>query len=147
MSENDYNPEGLTEDQIRIKLLEEQAVEATKNLSKLLDRNNTINERKSDLENQKSNALEIIKDAIENDDIDPEDSWVKELAKVFSWELTREIEVSFTITGTANVNLPYGKSLSDYSFTASDVSIDCDSWSGGVDVSVEDYQLEDINEN
>lgn len=147
MSENDYNPEGLTEDQIRIKLLEEQATAGSQELSKTLDRLKTKTDRVNELNDQKVRALEIIKDAVENDDIDPEDSWLKEVAEVFSWELTREVEVSFTITGTALVNLPFGKSLEDFSFSSSDVSIDCDSWSGGVDISVEDHQLEDINEN
>lgn len=154
MSEIDYNPEGLTEDQIRIKLLEEQATTQAQELSRTIDtvklmtdRLSTMTERKSNLEHQKARAFEVIKDAIEGEDIDPEDSWLKELGEIFLWEFTREVEVSFTITGTATVNLPYGKELSDYSFSSSDVSIDCDSWSGGVDINVEDHQLEDINEN
>ena len=147
MSEIDYNPEGLTEDQIRINLLQEQATAQTQELSRTIDRLNTMTERKSKLEDQKARAFEVIKDAIEGEDIDPEESWLKEIGEIFLWEFTREVEVSFTITGTATVNLPYGKELSDYSFSSSDVSIDCDSWSGGVDINVEDHQLEDINEN
>jgi hypothetical protein len=147
MSEIDYNPEGLTEDQIRINLLQEQATAQTQELSRTIDRLNSITERKSKLEDQKARALEVIKDAIESEDIDPEESWLAELGEIFSWEFTKEVEVSFTITGTATVNLPYGKELSDYSFSSSDVSIDCDSWTGGVEINVEDHQLEDINEN
>lgn len=147
MSEIDYNPEGLTEDQIRIKLLEEQATAGSQELSRTIDRLNTMTERKGKLEDQKYRAFEVIKDAIESEDIDPEEGWLKELGEIFSWEFTREVEVNFTITGTASVSLPYGKELSDYSFSSSDVSIDCDSWTGGVDINVEDHQLEDINEN
>jgi hypothetical protein len=147
MSGIDYNPDGLTEDQIRINLLQEQATAQTQELSRTIDRLNTITERKSNLEDQKYRAFEVIKDAIENEDIDPEESWLAEVGKIFLWEFTKEVEVSFTITGTATVNLPYGKELSDYSFSSSDVSIDCDSWTGGVEINVEDHQLEDINEN
>lgn len=154
MSGIDYNPEGLTEDQIRINILQEQATAQAQELSKTIDtlnlmtdRLNTMTERKSNLENQRASAFEVIKDAIENEDIDPEESWLAEVAKIFLWEFTKEIEVSFTITGTATVNLPYGKELSDYSFSSSDVSIDCDSWTGGVEINVDDHQLEDINEN
>ena len=147
MSGIDYNPEGLTEDQIRINLLQEQATAQTQELSRTIDRLNSMTERKSNLEDQKYRAFEVIKDAIENEDIDPEESWLAEVGKIFLWEFTKEVEVSFTITGTATVNLPYGKELSDYSFSSSDVSIDCDSWTGGVEINVEDHQLEDINEN
>jgi hypothetical protein len=147
MSGIDYNPEGLTEDQIRINILQEQATAQTQELSRTIDRLNSMTERKSNLEDQKYRAFEVIKDAIENEDIDPEESWLAEVGKIFLWEFTKEVEVSFTITGTATVNLPYGKELSDYSFSSSDVSIDCDSWTGGVEINVEDHQLEDINEN
>lgn len=147
MSGIDYNPDGLTEDQIRINLLQEQATAQTQELSRTIDRLNSMTERKSNLEDQKYRAFEVIKDAIENEDIDPEESWLAEVGKIFLWEFTKEVEVSFTITGTATVNLPYGKELSDYSFSSSDVSIDCDSWTGGVEINVEDHQLEDINEN
>lgn len=147
MSGIDYNPEGLTEDQIRINILQEQATAQAQELSKTIDRLNSMTERKSNLEDQKYRAFEVIKDAIENEDIDPEESWLEEVGKIFLWEFTKEIEVSFTITGTATVNLPYGKELSDYSFSSSDVSIDCDSWTGGVEINVDDHQLEDINEN
>ena len=154
MSETNYNPDFLTEDQIRINLLQEQATAQTQELSRTIDtlntmtdRLNTMTERKTNLERQRDSAFEVIKDAIEGEDIDPEESWLAEVGKIFSWEFTREVEVSFTITGTATVNLPYGKELSDYSFSSSDVSIDCDSWTGGVEINVEDHQLEDINEN
>lgn len=147
MSEIDYNPEGLTEDQIRINLLQEQATAQAQELSRTIDRLNTMSERKSKLEDQKYRAFEIIKDAIESDDIEADADWLKEVAEIFSWELKRDVNVRFTITGTAIVSLPYGKELTDFSFSSSDVSIDSDGWNSDAEVSVEDHQLDDINED
>jgi len=146
MSGIDYNPDGLTEDQIRINLLQEQATAQATELSNTIDRLKAKTQRVSDLNDEKYRAFEIIKDAIESDDIEADADWLKEVAEVFSWELKREVNVRFTITGTASVNLPYGKELSDFSFSSSDVSIDCDGWNNDAEVSVEDHQLEDIDE-
>jgi hypothetical protein len=146
MSETNYNPDFLTEDQIRINLLQEQATAQATELSNTIDRLKSKTQRVSDLNDEKYRAFEIIKDAIESDDIEADADWLKEVAEVFSWELKREVNVRFTITGTASVNLPYGKELSDFSFSSSDVSIDCDGWNNDAEVSVEDHQLEDIDE-
>ena len=147
MSGIDYNPDGLTEDQIRINLLQEQATAQATELSNTIDRLKAKTQRVSDLNDEKYRAFEIIKDAIESDDIEADADWLKEVAEVFSWELKREVNVRFTITGTASVNLPYGKELSDFSFSSSDVSIECDGWNNDADVSVEDHQLDDIEED
>jgi hypothetical protein len=146
MSEIDYNPDFLTEDQIRIKLLTEQTQTQATELSNTIDRLKSKTQRVSDLNDEKYRAFEIIKDAIESDDIEADADWLKEVAEVFSWELKREVNVRFTITGTASVSLPYGKELSDFSFSSSDVSIECDGWNNDAEVSVEDHQLEDIDE-
>lgn len=147
MSENDYNPEGLTEDQIRIKLLEEQATASAQELSKTIDRLNLVQERKSKLEDQKYRAFEIIKNAVENEEIDADAQWLDEVGTIFGWEMTTEVEVSFTISGTASVKLPLGKSLEDFSFSASEVVIESDGWGTDADVSVEDYTLDTFDEN
>ena len=147
MSEIDYNPNGLTEDQIRINLLQEQATEQARELSNTIDRLKSKTERVSTLNDEKYRAFEIIKNAIESDDIEADADWLKEVAEVFSWELKREVNVRFTITGTAIVSLPYGKELTDFSFSSSDVSIDGDGWNSDAEVSVEDHQLEDIEED
>jgi hypothetical protein len=116
-------------------------------LSNTIDRLKSKTQRVSDLNDEKYRAFEIIKDAIESDDIEADADWLKEVAEVFSWELKREVNVRFTITGTASVSLPYGKELSDFSFSSSDVSIECDGWNNDAEVSVEDHQLEDIDED
>ena len=147
MSGIDYNPEGLTEDQIRINILQEQATAQATELSNTIDRLKSKTQRVSDLNDEKYRAFEIIKDAIESDDIEADADWLAEVAKVFSWELKRDVNVRFTITGTAIVSLPYGKELTDFSFSSSDVSIDSDGWNSDAEVSVEDHQLEDIDED
>ena len=147
MSGIDYNPEGLTEDQIRINILQEQATAQATELSNTIDRLKSKTQRVSDLNDEKYRAFEIIKDAIESDDIEADADWLAEVAKVFSWELKRDVNVRFTITGTAIVSLPYGKELTDFSFSSSDVSIDSDGWNSDAEVSVEDHQLDDIDED
>lgn len=147
MSENDYNPEGLTEDQIRIKLLEEQAQGQARELSNTIDRLNAKTEKLMKLESKVYKAFEIVKNAVENEEIDEDEQWLDEVSTVLGWDFTNEVEVSFTISGTATVKLPIGKSLDDYSFTASGLSIDSDGWDNEAEVSVDDYSIDDFDEN
>lgn len=152
MSENDYNPEGLTEDQIRIKLLEEQATAQTQELSNALDRiteyqqrMETLRERWGKAQDDKFRAFEVIKRAVEWGEIEADASWLEEVAEIFGWELATEVSVSFTITGTATVKMPFGKTVDDLSFSADSVSITCDD-DNNVEVDVEDSDLTDFDE-
>lgn len=147
MSENDYNPEGLTEDQIRIKLLEEQAQGQARELSNTIDRLNAKTEMLMKLESKVYKAFEIVKNAVEFGDIDADEQWLAEVGSVLGWQMENEIEVSFTISGTATVKLPIGKTLDDYSFSASGLSIDSDGWDNEAEVSVDDYNIDDFDEN
>ncbi|MGI9143005.1 MAG: hypothetical protein ACR2IJ_07420, partial [Fluviibacter sp.] len=116
MSEIDYNPEGLTEDQIRIKLFEEQAAAQAQELSRTIDRLNAKTTRVSELNEQKSKAFEVIETAVADGDIEADAEWLAEIGEIFGWEMKRDVKVDFTITGTAVVSLPFGKSLDDFSF-------------------------------
>ena len=145
MSENDYNPEGLTEDQIRIKLLEENLASSTKQVSDLTDRLNLTRERWSKAQDDKFRAFEVIRKAVEWDEIDANASWLEEVADIFGWELTTETTVSFTITGTATVKLPFGKTVEDFTFITDTVSIACED-DDVVEVDVEDSDLTEFGE-
>ena len=145
MSEHDYNPEGLSEDQIRIKLLEEGLNSSTKQVSDLTDRLNLTRERWSKAQDDKFRAFEVIKEAVNDGEIDADVEWLSDVAEIFGWDLTHEVSVSYTITGTASVKLPLGKNLDDLSFSAYNVEITCDDDSD-IEVDVEDYDLNDFDE-
>ena len=83
-----------------------------------------------------SDAEELVKDAMENENIDSD--LATGLAEAFGWELTKEVDVVITASIRATLTLPIGKSVSDVESGLSvDVSLDWTTENEGYEISVD----------
>jgi hypothetical protein len=93
-----------------------------------------------------ANAESIVKEAMENDNIDTD--LATELAEAFGWEMTKEVDVVITASIRATLTLPIGKSVSDVESGLSvDVSLDWTTENEGFEISVDYTDSIEIEEN
>ena len=91
------------------------------------------------------NAESIVKEALENDNIDAD--LASELAEAFGWEMNKEVDVVITASIRATLTVPIGKSVSDVETGLSvDASLDWSTENEGFELSVDYTDSIEIDE-
>jgi hypothetical protein len=117
--------------------LTRQLEEANRNTERMVENRDRLHTEVSVYTKAINKAKDYITTAVKDGDLEASDEVVTELAEIFGWELTQEVNVTFTITAEGTLTIPLGKSVDDLS--SSDFSIDITlDW----DRDREDWELE-----
>lgn len=93
-------------------------------------------------------AKELLITAISDSELNADDTFVTEIAELFDWTLTRDVDVSVSVTIKGTLTIPLGKDLTDFDSTGFDLDLSLDRYTndGDWDWEQNDYDIEDIDE-
>ena len=93
-------------------------------------------------------AKELLVTAISDSELEADDTFVTEIAELFDWTLTRDVDVSVSVTIKGTLTIPLGKDLSDFDATGFDLDLSLDRYTndGDWDWEQNDYDIEEIND-
>jgi len=126
--ESTTEPTELTITEAMVENLTRQLEEANRSTERMVENRDQVLSQMSVYTRAINKAKEYITTAVTDGDLDADDEVVIELADIFGWELTKDVNVRFTITAEGTITIPLGKSIDDlssYDFSA-EITLDWD---------------------
>lgn len=99
------------------------------------------------LENKVSTAKDLLVTAVTDSEIEADATFVEEMAELFNWTLTTQVEVTIQATIKGTITIPLGNDLSDLNSRGFDLDLSLDRYtnSGDWEFDQSDFDIDEID--
>lgn len=99
------------------------------------------------LESKVSTAKDLLVTAVTDSEIEADATFVEEMAELFNWTLTTQVEVTIQATIKGTITIPLGNDLSDLNSRGFDLDLSLDRYtnSGDWEFDQSDFDIDEID--